>query len=100
MLEEDAGVLASPDSRKHVMNTFIDWDVISGFRFCLSCYVMFMHFGSNDSWGAIANLRGWPWHVHVFFTLGGFSMVSSKYYLEKVNLKVDNNIGFIHNQYL
>lgn len=55
-------------------NAYIDWDVISGFRFILSCYVMFMHIGSNDSWGAFNNLRGWPWHVHVFFTLGGFSL--------------------------
>eukprot|EP00594_Rhizosolenia_setigera_P007038 CAMPEP_0178952316 /NCGR_PEP_ID=MMETSP0789-20121207/7736_1 /TAXON_ID=3005 /ORGANISM="Rhizosolenia setigera, Strain CCMP 1694" /LENGTH=1269 /DNA_ID=CAMNT_0020633331 /DNA_START=617 /DNA_END=4426 /DNA_ORIENTATION=- len=57
-------------------NTFIDWSVISGFRFVLACYVMFMHIGSNKSWGAINNLRGWPWHVHVFFTLGGFSLVA------------------------
>lgn len=57
-------------------NTFIDWAVISGFRFVLACYVMFMHIGSNSSWGAFNNLRGWPWHVHVFFTLGGFSLVA------------------------
>ena len=42
----------------------------------LACYVMFMHIGSNESWGAFNNLRGWPWHVHVFFTLGGFSLVA------------------------
>ncbi len=83
MLEEDIDTNASPDANKQAKNTFIDWDVISGFRFCLSCYVMFMHFGSNGSWGALANLRGWPWHVHVFFTLGGFSMVSSFKVFEK-----------------
>jgi len=54
----------------------IDWDVIGGFRFILACYVMFMHIGSNESWGSFSNLRGWPWHVHVFFTLGGYSMAS------------------------
>lgn len=54
----------------------IDWGAISGFRFCLACYVMFMHIGSNESWGAWNNLRGFPWHVHVFFTLGGFSLAS------------------------
>jgi len=54
----------------------IDWGTISGFRFCLACYVMFMHIGSNESWGAFNNLRGFPWHVHVFFTLGGFSLAS------------------------
>ena len=54
----------------------VDWDVISGFRFVLACYVMFMHIGSNKSWGSFNNLRGWPWHVHVFFTLGGYSMAS------------------------
>ena len=50
--------------------------MIGGFRFVLACYVMFMHIGSNESWGAFNNLRGWPWHVHVFFTLGGYSMAS------------------------
>jgi len=59
-----------------VKNSFIDWDVLSGFRFSLSCYVMFMHIGSNKSWGVMSNLRGWPWHVHVFFTLGGYSMAA------------------------
>lgn len=57
-------------------NTFIDWNVISGFRFFLACYVMFMHIGSNNSWSAFSNLRGWPWHVHTFFTLGGFSLAA------------------------
>lgn len=63
-----------PQAKKN--NTFIDWGVISGYRFLLACYVMFMHLGSNDSWGVFNNLRGWPWHVHVFFTLGGFSLVA------------------------
>lgn len=54
----------------------VDWAVISGFRFCLACMVMFMHIGSNKSWGVFNNLRGFPWHVHVFFTLGGYSMAS------------------------
>jgi len=54
----------------------LDWDVLSGLRFCLSCYVMFMHIGSNESWGRVANLRQFPWHVHAFFTLGGFSMAA------------------------
>ena len=31
---------------------------------------------SNKSWGQFNNLRGWPWHVHCFYTLGGFSMAS------------------------
>ncbi len=54
----------------------VDWEVIGAFRFILACYVMFMHIGSNESWGSFNNLRGWPWHVHVFFTLGGYSMAS------------------------
>eukprot|EP00986_Skeletonema_menzelii_P004528 scaffold1545_cov124-Skeletonema_menzelii.AAC.11 len=54
----------------------VDWQVIGAFRFVLACYVMFMHIGSNVSWGAFNNLRGWPWHLHVFFTLGGYSMAS------------------------
>ena len=55
----------------------ISYETLNGFRFCLSCYVMFMHIGSNNSWGAFNNLRGFPWHVHTFFSLGGFSMASS-----------------------
>jgi len=54
----------------------VDWGVIAGFRFLLACYVMFMHIGNEKSWGHFNNLRGWPWHVHVFFTLGGYSMAS------------------------
>jgi hypothetical protein len=37
---------------------------------------MFMHIGSTNSWGRMNNLRGFPWHVHLFFTLGGYSMAS------------------------
>ena len=61
---------------KVTTKTKVDWEVIGAFRFILACYVMFMHIGSNKSWGAFNNLRGWPWHVHVFFTLGGYSMAS------------------------
>jgi len=67
------------DGEKNVLSklpskTRVDWDTISGFRFVLSCYVMFMHIGSTSSWGSFNNLRGFPWHVHVFFILGGYSM--------------------------
>lgn len=54
----------------------IDWACLGGLRFLLASYVMFMHIGSPESWGKINNLRGFPWHVHVFFTLGGYSMAS------------------------
>jgi len=54
----------------------VDWAVLGGFRFFLACYVMFMHIGSVQSWGSFSNLRGFPYHVHVFFTLGGYSMAS------------------------
>ncbi|ROS01646.1 acyl-CoA synthetase (AMP-forming)/AMP-acid ligase II [Sinobacterium caligoides] len=52
----------------------IDWETLAGFRFLLACYVMFMHIGSNESWGAVANLRQFPWHVHTFFAVAGFSL--------------------------
>ncbi len=64
------------DVSKSSTKTKVDWEVIGAFRFVLACYVMFMHFGLNESWGPFNNLRGWPWHVHVFFTLGGYSMAS------------------------
>lgn len=54
----------------------IDWACLGGLRFVLACYVMFMHIGSTESWGRMNNLRGFPWHVHLFFTLGGYSMAS------------------------
>mmetsp|Transcript_4011 Transcript_4011/g.6002 ORF Transcript_4011/g.6002 Transcript_4011/m.6002 type:complete len:875 (-) Transcript_4011:291-2915(-) len=54
----------------------VDWNCLLGLRFVLACYVMFMHIGSTDSWGKVNNLRGFPWHVHVFFTLGGYSVAS------------------------
>lgn len=52
----------------------VDWAALAGLRFVLACYVMFMHIGSNESWGAFNNLRQFPWHVHTFFTLAGFSL--------------------------
>ena len=53
----------------------VDWSTLAGFRFLLACYVMFMHIGSNESWDAVSNLRQFPWHVHTFFALAGFSLV-------------------------
>ncbi|KDB08851.1 Long-chain-fatty-acid--CoA ligase [Burkholderia sp. lig30] len=52
----------------------VDWSAIAGLRFLLACYVMFMHIGSDQSWGAFANLRQFPWHVHAFFVVAGFSL--------------------------
>ncbi|MDR6232423.1 AMP-binding protein [Pseudomonas oryzihabitans] len=52
----------------------VDWSTLAGFRFLLACYVMFMHIGSDQSWGAFANLRQFPWHVHAFFIVAGFSL--------------------------
>ncbi|WP_415882955.1 AMP-binding protein [Neptuniibacter sp. QD34_54] len=54
----------------------IDWAVLAGFRFLLACYVMFMHIGSDASWDAFSNLRQFPWHVHAFFTLAGFTLAA------------------------
>jgi len=70
---QDGNGDASPVKEKKAL---VDWGVLGGFRFFLACYVMFMHIGSVDSWGSFSNLRGFPWHVHVFFTLGGYSMAS------------------------
>ena len=39
--------------------------------------VLFMHFGSDTSWGAAGNLRQFPWHVHRFFCLGGYTMAAT-----------------------
>lgn len=52
----------------------VDWSALAGFRFVLACYVMFMHIGSDQSWGAFANLRQFPWHVHAFFLVAGYSL--------------------------
>ena len=52
----------------------VDWGSIAGLQFILACYVMFMHIGSSESWGAVSNLRQFPWHVHAFFALAGFSL--------------------------
>jgi hypothetical protein len=60
-LEEEEQEACPFVQKKKPNNTFIDWDVITGFRFLLACYVMFMHIGSTSSWGAFNNLRGWPW---------------------------------------
>jgi peptidoglycan/LPS O-acetylase OafA/YrhL len=54
----------------------MNWAVLSGLRFYLSLMVMFMHIGSDVSWGAVSNLRQFPWHVHLFFALGGFGMAA------------------------
>ena len=68
--EEEALKIANKVDQK----ALIDWDVITGFRAILACYVMFMHLGSNESWGKVSFLRGWPWHVHCKW--GAFFFVS------------------------
>lgn len=93
-LEEVDGYMTESNQPKMASsknNTLIDWGVISGFRFLLACYVMFMHIGSNASWGIFNNLRGWPWHVHVFFLLGGFSLVAP---MNPVIEKVSDTFSF------
>jgi len=55
----------------------LDWSVVTGFQFVLVCYVMLMHFGAETSLGPVANLRQFPWHIHSFFTLSGFSLAAS-----------------------
>lgn len=71
-VEETSTKLTSKEPAK----AKIDWACLGGFRFILACYVMFMHIGSTVSWGRMSNLREMPWHVHVFFSLGGYSMAS------------------------
>ena len=67
---KDSGEEEALKIANKVQKALIDWDVITGFRAVLACYVMFMHLGSNESWGRVGNLRGWPWHVHC--KLGAF----------------------------
>ena len=50
---------------------------------------MFMHYGSNESFGVVSNLRGFPWHVHTFFTLAGFVMSAP------LNHKIERKIKYI-----
>ncbi len=52
----------------------IDNSAMAGLRFLLACYVMFMHIGASDSWDMMSNLRQFPWHVHMFFAVAGFSL--------------------------
>lgn len=90
--EGDTGVVVEVKETK----AKIDWAVITGLRFILAFYVMFMHIGDKQSWGrsesadyilhcisslvliipfvpfVVAHLRGFPWHIHVFYTLGMF----------------------------
>jgi len=67
--EEDATANTKLETKAKV-----DFGVITGFRFLLSCYVMFTHIGSTKAWGSFANVRGMQWHTHCFFLLGGYSM--------------------------
>ena len=55
----------------------VDYAALSGFRFILSAMVMFMHFGSEESWGNVSRGRQFPWHVHLFYITGGFSLAIS-----------------------
>ncbi len=66
----------APASRDPAPAPVIDWSTLAGLRFLLACYVMFMHIGSDQSWGAFANLRQFPWHVHAFFVVAGFSLAA------------------------
>ena len=49
--EEEPEVAVATNQTK----AFVDWGVVTGFRFFLACYVMFMHIGSNESWGPVNN---------------------------------------------
>lgn len=69
------GQTASP-ARPAADKPKVDWSTLAGFRFVLACYVMFMHIGSDVSWDAVSNLRQFPWHVHSFFAVAGFSLVA------------------------
>jgi acyl-CoA synthetase (AMP-forming)/AMP-acid ligase II/peptidoglycan/LPS O-acetylase OafA/YrhL len=71
---EEDGAITTKESKEP--RAKMDWGVLGGLRFILACWVMFMHIGSKESWGPVANLRGFPWHVHVFFTLGGYSLAA------------------------
>jgi len=55
----------------------VDYAALSGFRFILSSMVMFMHFGSNESFGDVSRVRNFPWHVHLFYITGGFSLANA-----------------------
>eukprot|EP00804_Cyclotella_cryptica_P010364 CCRYP_012263-RF/>CCRYP_012263-RF protein AED:0.06 eAED:0.06 QI:3167/0.77/0.7/1/0.22/0.3/10/438/611 len=61
------------EAEKKETKAKIDWGVISGFRFFLSCYVLFIHIGDSNSWGRMNHLRGFQWHIPAFFTLGKFT---------------------------
>ena len=67
--KSENGSFLDNDSTFHV-----DRASIGGLRYVLACYVMFMHIGSKESWGPFSNLRGIPWHEHIFFLLGGYSL--------------------------
>ena len=69
--------LPSPPPGNPAEKPKLDWSVVTGFQFVLVCYVMLMHFGSEASLGPVANLRQFPWHIHSFFTLAGFSLAIS-----------------------
>ncbi|WP_026190822.1 AMP-binding protein [Methylobacterium sp. WSM2598] len=75
--EAGGGVRRSDGSSRTGAAPQVDWSTLSGLRFLLACYVMFMHIGSDQSWGAFANLRQFPWHVHAFFVVAGFSLAGS-----------------------
>lgn len=75
-LSDELEIVSSLDLSKVERNAVIDYDVLSGLRFVLACYVMFMHIGSKKAMGSFGNLRAFPWHEHTFFTLAGYTMVS------------------------
>ena len=94
-LSERLGFEYSADSTTELVkkgerknNTHICWGAIGGLRFILSCYVMFMHIGSEDSFGAFNNLRGLP-HVQFFFLLGGYSLAAP------MNPVIENKVNYV-----
>ena len=71
--EHEAGQTSQLIDKKY-NKPFVAYSSIAGFRFLLACYVMFMHFGAAESFQIFSNLRQFPWHVHAFFVVSGFSI--------------------------
>ena len=52
----------------------VTWHMTHMVQFMIT--VMITDIKAKIDWGHSNNLRGLPWHVHTFFTLRGFSVVS------------------------
>eukprot|EP00804_Cyclotella_cryptica_P010367 CCRYP_012263-RD/>CCRYP_012263-RD protein AED:0.07 eAED:0.07 QI:3167/0.77/0.9/1/0.33/0.3/10/438/554 len=85
------------EAEKKETKAKIDWGVISGFRFFLSCYVLFIHIGDSNSWGRSGFSMAGPMNPYIknkfSFFLCRIGNMYPMYFIALVSLLINLLVG-------